>query len=222
MPTERFYRLPEEKKRSICSAAVNEFARVPLDKVSINQIIKEAEISRGSFYTYFEDKWDLLGCIFEDSQNRLRDFCRETLIKREGDIWAMLSALLERTIEFCSGQGQFKFIKNVMYHTGTEEILKGFSRKMNSVCDQRNEEIGHWIYENMDKSVMAIDNYEMFHCFFQMAMVNIALEIKAYFDEVPVETIKARFAIKMEILKHGVCHSGSEGRAGDLKMDQNG
>ena len=43
MPTERFYRLPEEKKRSICSAAVKEFARVPLDKVSINQIIKEAE-----------------------------------------------------------------------------------------------------------------------------------------------------------------------------------
>ena len=46
MPTERFYRLPEEKKRSICSAAVKEFARVPLDKVSINQIIKEADISR--------------------------------------------------------------------------------------------------------------------------------------------------------------------------------
>ena len=89
MPTERFYRLPEEKKRSICSAAVKEFARVPLDKVSINQIIKEADISRGSFYTYFEDKWDLLACIFEDSQNRLRDFCREALITSGGNIWVM-------------------------------------------------------------------------------------------------------------------------------------
>ncbi len=49
MPTERFYRLPEEKKGSICSAAVKEFARVPLDKVSINQIIKEAVYPEGVF-----------------------------------------------------------------------------------------------------------------------------------------------------------------------------
>ena len=70
MPTERFYRLPEEKKRIIRDAAFKEFARVPIDKVSINQIIKEADISRGSFYTYFEDKWDLLGYIFEESQDR--------------------------------------------------------------------------------------------------------------------------------------------------------
>ena len=67
MPTERFYRLPEEKRRTIRNAAFHEFARVSVEKVSINQIIKEAEISRGSFYTYFEDKWDVLAYVFEES-----------------------------------------------------------------------------------------------------------------------------------------------------------
>ena len=215
MSTERFYRLPEEKKRSICSAAVKEFARVPLDKVSINQIIKEADISRGSFYTYFEDKWDLLACIFEDSQNRLRDFCREALITSGGNIWVMLEALLDRTIEFCSGKGQFKFIKNVMYHTGSEEILKGFSKRMNDTYGHKNEEIERWIFENTDKKVMMVEDYEVFHCFFQLAMLSIAMEIKDYFDEVPVDTIKSRFAKKLEILKNGICRNGSEGRAGN-------
>ena len=70
MPTERFIRLPDEKKKVILEAAVDEFSRVPFDKVSINQIIKNAEISRGSFYTYFEDKMDVLRYIFQDTKRQ--------------------------------------------------------------------------------------------------------------------------------------------------------
>ena len=44
MPSERFYRLSEEKRKMICEAAIKEFARVTIDKVSINQIIKNANI----------------------------------------------------------------------------------------------------------------------------------------------------------------------------------
>ena len=49
MPTQRFLNLKESKKNAILEAAANEFARVPYSAVSINQIIKEAEISRGKF-----------------------------------------------------------------------------------------------------------------------------------------------------------------------------
>ena len=58
MPTERFYRLPKEKIEIIRNAAIHEFKRVPPVEASINRIVQEAEISRGSFYTYFEDKYD--------------------------------------------------------------------------------------------------------------------------------------------------------------------
>ena len=56
MPTERFLRLPKEKIEAIRIAAVKEFMRVPLEEASINRIVHDADISRGSFYTYFEDK----------------------------------------------------------------------------------------------------------------------------------------------------------------------
>ena len=60
MPSERFFRLPKEKAETIRNAAIQEFKRVSPEEASINKIIQTAEISRGSFYTYFEDKIDLL------------------------------------------------------------------------------------------------------------------------------------------------------------------
>ena len=66
MPTERFYRLPRAKADAIRMAALREFKRVPLEEASINRIIRDADISRGSFYTYFEDKKDLLRWLIDD------------------------------------------------------------------------------------------------------------------------------------------------------------
>lgn len=71
MPTQRFLNL-KDSKNAILEAAAHEFARVPYSAVSINQIIKEAEISRGSFYTYFEDKDDLMRYMLRGFRDTLR------------------------------------------------------------------------------------------------------------------------------------------------------
>ena len=56
MPSTRFENLAEEKKEKIIEAAIEEFIEKGYERASINSIIKMADISRGSFYTYFEDK----------------------------------------------------------------------------------------------------------------------------------------------------------------------
>ena len=56
-----FYNLPQEKKNRIVKAAVKEFSRVPLEKALISNIIKDADIPRGSFYQYFENIDDFIG-----------------------------------------------------------------------------------------------------------------------------------------------------------------
>ncbi len=58
MPKETFNKLSIEKQELIFNACVKEFSSFPYSQASINQIIKTAQISRGSFYQYFEDKWD--------------------------------------------------------------------------------------------------------------------------------------------------------------------
>lgn len=66
MPTETFYRLPEEKRQRIFQAAVGEFARCRFSEASINQIIKQAAIPRGSFYQYFAGKEDVYLYVLQE------------------------------------------------------------------------------------------------------------------------------------------------------------
>ena len=92
MATERFLKLSQDKKDRILQAARHEFARVPFEDASINQIIKEAEISRGSFYTYFEDKMDLLHYVFREEGKRNEQYFRELLLRKQGNYWEALRA----------------------------------------------------------------------------------------------------------------------------------
>jgi TetR/AcrR family transcriptional regulator len=65
MPKETFHNLPTEKQELLFKACVKEFSAVPYSQASINQIIKHANISRGSFYQYFNDKWDAYEMMFQ-------------------------------------------------------------------------------------------------------------------------------------------------------------
>lgn len=55
----KFSRLEPEKKERIINAAIKEFARSGYDRASTNEIIKEANISKGSLFSYFNNKKDL-------------------------------------------------------------------------------------------------------------------------------------------------------------------
>lgn len=56
---EKFYSLEPEKRERIINAALKEFARSGYEKASTNEIIKEAQISKGSLFNYFHSKKEL-------------------------------------------------------------------------------------------------------------------------------------------------------------------
>ncbi len=59
MPKDTFLNLIEEKRYLIENVALNEFAEHGFNNASINRIVEKADIAKGSFYQYFEDKGDL-------------------------------------------------------------------------------------------------------------------------------------------------------------------
>ncbi len=65
MPKNTFLNLPDEKQKLIISVAVDEFARYPFSHASINRIVTNSGIAKGSFYQYFEDKQDLFLTILQ-------------------------------------------------------------------------------------------------------------------------------------------------------------
>ena len=66
MPKLTFFNLPEMKRNKLIRAAEAEFSRVPLSQASISNIVKAAEIPRGSFYQYFENKEDAYYFLLEE------------------------------------------------------------------------------------------------------------------------------------------------------------
>ena len=79
MPKNTFYNLSDEKKEKILLSAKKEFARAGLKDASIKNIVENAEIARGSFYQYFENKEDLLQYLLKEhseEMDRNLDSCR--------------------------------------------------------------------------------------------------------------------------------------------------
>lgn len=59
MPKELFFTISETRRQTLIDASIEEFSNHLYFETSINQIIKNAKIARGSFYQYFVDKEDL-------------------------------------------------------------------------------------------------------------------------------------------------------------------
>lgn len=88
MPSATFFNLPEEKRQRLIEAAWDELTSVSFDKVSINRIIQTANIPRGSFYQYFEDKSDLLHFLLEQVSQSMEQAMQQRGDAPEKDIFA--------------------------------------------------------------------------------------------------------------------------------------
>ncbi len=63
MPRPRFDKLDPEVRARVLVAAAQEFGSSSYDSASLNRIIEQAGISKGSFYYYFDDKEDLFRAV---------------------------------------------------------------------------------------------------------------------------------------------------------------
>ena len=95
MPSSTFLNLPPEKQEKLLEAATREFSTRPFNEASINQIIKEAGIPRGSFYMYFQDKEDLFRYLLRGYVDQMVMVIEELLLRRKGDIFQALLDLYD-------------------------------------------------------------------------------------------------------------------------------
>ena len=96
MPSDTFFRLPEEKRHRLMDAAWEEFTSVRFSDASINRIIRTANIPRGSFYQYFTDKDDLFSYLVRPLQQHFFDLARDEVEKASGDLSRAPLAIYDR------------------------------------------------------------------------------------------------------------------------------
>lgn len=67
----KFNNLKPEKQKQIINAAIKEFIRNGFEKASTNEIVKRANISKGSLFNYFNSKKDLYLYLIEYSSKAI-------------------------------------------------------------------------------------------------------------------------------------------------------
>ncbi|WP_457559326.1 TetR/AcrR family transcriptional regulator [Candidatus Harpocratesius sp.] len=68
---ELFKRLPLEKQKRICLAGIKEIVLHGIESASTNRIVKNAKISKGSLFKYFQNKEKFIQYLIEYSSNLL-------------------------------------------------------------------------------------------------------------------------------------------------------
>lgn len=125
MPKETFNNLSEDKKRKIFEAAVKEFSSRRFSEASINQIVKNAEIPRGSFYQYFNDKEDIYLYMYEQIGKEKREIgLHSEIVDRSADIFEVCMQTTKATFEWARHNPEYMRISTFLEIDDSEFITK--------------------------------------------------------------------------------------------------
>ncbi|MEO1286883.1 MAG: TetR/AcrR family transcriptional regulator [Chloroflexota bacterium] len=99
MPRPRFQKLDADRRETIMEAAAQIFADKGYEKASINQILKQAGLSKGVAYYYFEDKADLFATTIEYYMAQIDTTMRDqmTMLTRD-NFWDVMLELYSQPL----------------------------------------------------------------------------------------------------------------------------
>ena len=157
MPKSTFYNLNEEKREKIKKALKKEFTIHSFEKASISNMIEEANIPRGSFYQYFEDKEDALKYIIEDFLNDEKEKIKEFLIQNEGDIFLTTLDLYSYFVDKNYHEKEVKLFQNIINKLRNENVNIYKNIKLKKFADLKNMDKDNCY---INTSLLSIENDE--------------------------------------------------------------
>ena len=195
-----FYNLPYEKRKRITDAVIKEFMERPNEKVSINRIIKTAEISRGSFYQYFDDKVDLIEIItktmFEESSNKAKEILKLSC----GDLFVMYIKMFDYFGDYSSQKQTMKIMRNIVASfKANDDLVSEYLKNRFNMALTNNE-----IYTMVDRQNLKFQDNESVKC-----LIEILTQVlkNAIFDVFVAgsdrEEVRERLIKKIDIIKQG-------------------
>lgn len=195
-----FYNLPYEKRKRITDAVIKEFMERPNEKVSINRIIKTAEISRGSFYQYFDDKVDLIEIItktmFDESSNKAKEILKLSC----GDLFVMYIKMFDYFDDYSSQKQTMKIMRNIVdSFKANDDLVSEYLKNRFNIALSNSE-----IYLMVDRQNLKFQDNESVKC-----LIEILTQVlkNAIFDVFVTgsdrEEVRERLIKKIDIIKQG-------------------
>lgn len=198
MPKDTFLKLSKEKQKKVIDAAKQEFARVPIEEVSIKNIVEQAEIARGSFYQYFESKEDLLIYILRENVECISQKLKEEIIESKGNLFDIYVNLYDLAIENFVENDEQKLFKQIF-----ENIRTSDENIFQIVRNSKPKKI-HEYYELIDTTNLKIENNEDLELVCEILNGVVQKAVVKSFKKENKEQAKKEFLRQMEFIKNGI------------------
>lgn len=201
MPTKTFLNLPYEKQKNLIDASEREFSKVLYEDASINQIIQDAKISRGSFYTYFNDKEDLYFYILKRYTDQL--FCKllEVIDRNDGDFtraWEELHhAIVDEYLKEEKSPLFKKMFLNMQYKTDKKIGMKPPKDVIRKSHQEILEHIDYSLY-NYQEDEEILDSFSL------VMLITISSIVYILINPEEEENEKENYRRRLEIVRYGM------------------
>ena len=144
----KFLNLKPEKQERILQASIVEFADKGFEKASTNEIVKEAGISKGILFHYFQNKKKLFLFVFDHSVELCMDEFFDKVDLEEKDFFEKLRQISLFKLELVHKYlGIFKFFELAIGEESTEVKSEIEERKKKLTENNYSK-----VFNNIDKS----------------------------------------------------------------------
>lgn len=204
MPSKTFYNLSQEKQQKIIDASKKEFSNNLYQDVSLNQIIKNSNISRGSFYMYFTDKEDLYFYLLNEYKANFEKVIIKTLNDNNGEIFSTFGNLFTLLSNNIIKNNNSNFIKKVflnMNYLIANELLR---KKPNKTLEE-------YLLKHINKDYLVIKNkcdiLNLLHIIIMLFMDNLTKLVNEIED---LNIIKKYYNEQLNLLKSAFYEEGGK------------
>ena len=191
MPSQTFLNLDSKKQQKLLDAAMEEFSTVRYTEASVNHIIQQAGIPRGSFYMYFVDKDDLFSYILELNKKKIIAFMIDVIRSCQGNLEQSFLTLFDVFTDEIITHNLSRFLKNMFLYF--------------SMYREKFERPGHDLFLQV-KDVISTEELKeddleiVFHLFMHNLFVGITEAVKTN----KVSDIRKQYRCIIHILCYGI------------------
>lgn len=127
MPKETFINLKPHKKEKLMQAMTKELSIHTFEHLSIANIVRDAEIPRGSFYQYFEDKEDLYQYYFSHIASLKMDYFKDIFMSSTMTFFERIATLFKQGLVFKKKYPELVEVAKKMYESDyyKDLLIKG-------------------------------------------------------------------------------------------------
>ncbi|MFW5842055.1 MAG: TetR/AcrR family transcriptional regulator [Bacillota bacterium] len=203
MPKTTFHHLPKLKRQKITEAIQTVFIEKPMSKISVTDIVTEANIPRGSFYQYFDDLDDVFSYLFDTALSAFETDVHARLKEKQYPFFVYLKLSFERDYHFFTHTSYHKILVKFFQHNPIYTIDFDAYRKRRRAFYEK-------VIGLLDITALkSLSHERITHLYHYLQQMKMQLIQKSFKHRLDYEEAKTEFHWFIDVIASGIKENAS-------------